>query len=199
MNKTKLYGREYSRTQLKNNIMKVYDVSGRGKNWYKKAHAFAAGLSKDITLEQSAGIIAALSPQKSWSTNQKLAKSFILDGKRSGHTGVFILKCERILMTEQVEEIATILNGNKITSFFYNILYPENFGPVTIDRHAIGIAVNGPKRRVLGNLSLTDNQYRGIEQAYILAAEQLGIFPHELQAITWVKYRSIQAKGLNVN
>lgn len=192
MNKLTIHGREYSRTQLKNNILKVYKISGAGKGWYIESNELAVHLSSgnSLSIAQCAGIIAALSPQKSWPTNKMLAYDFIEFGKRSGHMPVMIDKAEQITRTKDIQEIAGILNGPKITNFFYNILNPVGPEHVTIDRHALGVAICGTKRRRI-DLIMTDKQYKTIASAYKWTAEQLGILPLELQAMTWITYRQL--------
>jgi len=117
---------------------------------------------------------------------------FIEHGRRAGHTPAMIDKAEQITRTKDIEKIAAILNGPKITSFFYNILNPIGAEHVTIDRHALGVAICGLKRRRI-DLIMTGKQYRTIASAYKWTAEQLGILPLELQAITWTTYRQFSA------
>ena len=195
MNKLKLYGREYSRTQVKNNILKVYKLSSAGLDWYREANKLAVHLSLDnnLSIAQCAGTIAALSPRKSWPANQLLAFDFIEHGSRSGHMSAMINKAELILTTKDIESIENILRGQKIVSFFYNILNPVGPEHVTIDRHAMGIAVNGSDRKRLPKLDITSNQYKFIEQCYMWTAQGLDILPLELQAITWSTYRTLSA------
>ncbi len=193
MNKFKIFGKEYSRTQIKNNIMRVFELSQVGFEWYQLAHHLAVELSLDsqYTIAQTSGIIASLSPQKSWSENKKLARAFILHGVRKGHVGAMINKAVRISETTDRFEIASILNGQKIVSFYWNILNPMETNHVTIDRHAIGIALNGSNRKPLPSLQITAKQYKFIAECYKYTAEKLDVIPAELQAVTWVTYREL--------
>jgi len=79
-----------------------------------------------------------------------------------------------------------MLKGQKITSFFCDIMGEFN---VTIDGHARNIAYNE-------KISLTDDrtnigvrEYRGLQDAYKDAAQQIDIMPYQLQAITWRVWR----------
>ena len=193
METMKIYGNEYSRTKIKNNIMQVFELSGREMDWYKKANELAVHLSlnNQLTIAQCAGIIASLSPQKSWEANQLLAFDFIEHDYRGGHCGAFIDKAVRITETTDIQEIAEILNGKKITNFYWNILNPIGSEYVTIDRHALGIALNGSNRKSMPKLAMTGNQYEFIKDCYKWTADGLDILPCELQATTWVTYREL--------
>ena len=71
-------------------------------------------------------------------------------------------------------------------TFYGNIVNPWGEG-VTIDRHAYDIAVgirHGNTRPGIGK-----RVYREFSAAYIAAAHECGIFPLEMQAITWTVWR----------
>lgn len=68
-----------------------------------------------------------------------------------------------------------------------NILQPNNTSVVTIDRHAISIALGRVSTQK--EQSLTKNQYEFFVQCYVWTAEQLGITPSELQGRTWSAWR----------
>lgn len=184
----KFKGYQLELKECVNNIIAVYEASEKeGQFWYTTANLFALHLSETYSCShlQAAGIIAALSPQKSWKENKKLANDFLRTGK-AGHTGVMIQKCKDILKASTVEDVAAILNGHKITSFFINIYCPEQRQVVTIDRHAQDIAFG----RVLDvSRSMTAAQYQFFVNCYLIAANKLGIAGHELQAVTWVYWR----------
>lgn len=172
------------------NIISVYNQNNGRYNgqWYYIAHTFADELAQlsGLSIEQTSGIIAALSPLKSWDENRKLALSYVTK-KKAGHTAKMVKKCHMICTTKDVSEIADILNGNKITSFFLNILYPDQETHVTIDRHAISIVLG---YSVTDNFSTTNNQYEWFVNCYRIAAKKIGISPVTLQAITWDIWRS---------
>ena len=76
--------------EITKNLDRVWQMSDLllidGKEWYYKARDYANELSIEfkIDLYQSAAIISALSPLKSWDLNKKIAKEF-LEGKRNIH------------------------------------------------------------------------------------------------------------------
>jgi hypothetical protein len=91
-------------------------------------------------------------------------------------------------MPEDDGAVMRILNGQKIVSFFCNIMGHDN---CTIDGHAYNIAKG---KRV----TLTDNEtgmgkaeYQKMQAAYYRAAKRIGLKVYELQAITWVVWKRI--------
>ena len=61
------------------------NVVGIAKNWYRGANRLASGLANKygVSIEQAAGVLAALSPQKDWYQNVSLA-SRVLEGYKRG-------------------------------------------------------------------------------------------------------------------
>jgi len=179
---------------LASNLQAVLDLATpedwlAGLRWYQEAHEYALSLSKrySITIEQAAGVIAALSPQTGWDENRRIADLYISDPAESVHTRDACGKAARILNGEHPEDV---LGGNKVRSFYRNILSPNLSGPVTVDRHAIAILLGcttpefnvGPYRKVLERKHV----YRIATAFYRDAARRYGILPHELQAVAWL-------------
>ena len=185
-------------TKTVNNILRVFDEADcNGYDWYIQAHEFARGLAgkyllpkKDAdkqALTKVCGIIASLSPLKTWEQNKIIAEGFLRDGKVK-HIKLFKGKAKDILLSDgNIDTVAEILNGNKITSFFLNILDPYNNTAVTIDRHAVSIAIGENIDPVM-----TDNQYEFFVNAYRIAATKRNVRPSQMQAITWVKWRELK-------
>lgn len=163
-----------------------------GIGWYSAAHGEALRLSAEhaVTLRQSAGIIAALSPQTRWEENLRIADLFLTDQTQSHYDNAHN-KAVRIL---HGEDPGVVLRGNKVRSFFANILRPGVAGPVTVDRHAVAILLGvrtpdyntGPYRKVLDRTHV----YRLASAHYRHAARLYGVLPHELQAVAWLAQRS---------
>ena len=76
-------------------------------------------------------------------------------------------------------------SGQKTSSFYQNILEPENPNFVTIDRHMI-IALG------LDWKSITGKRYKEASDKLIKRAKILDILPNQLQAIIWETYKDIQ-------
>jgi hypothetical protein len=190
--KQKFKGEILTTTKTVNKIIKIFKQSNLdGLNWYPEANEYAQSLSKkfNIQLIKVCGIIAGLSPLKSWEENKRIAESFLSTGK-SFHTKAMTQKCIDILNSNgTIEEISEILKGNKITSFFLNI-YDQSYNGVTIDRHAICLAVG----KILNDdaLQLSLNQYNFFVNCYRIAAKKLGVQPHQVQAVTWVEWRKFK-------
>jgi hypothetical protein len=119
------------------NVLEVWGMATdqqvkEAHEWYPTARALAAIVGRGDT-RMGAGVIAALSPQKSWDINQRLAV-MTLTGVISGQVGDAIRKTERILAGEDPDTV--LPNGKKTWHFFHNILEPTNSAYITIDRHA---------------------------------------------------------------
>ena len=189
--------------RLTNNILRYYTENNEAKVWYNEAKAFAKDLQEQYpqySLFNIVGVISALSPQTSWTLNKVYAKRFLKDKlNATANTTANKNKANKCLEAKTICEVLTILNGNKTKAFYLNILMPNKQTSVTIDRHAIAISLQRPsKTRALSDneARVSNNQYKALEQAYINAANKLGILPQQLQAITWVNYREL--RGLTI-
>jgi len=80
----------------------------------------------------------------------------------------------------------TMLKGQKITSFFCDIMGEFN---VTIDGHARNIAYDERIGLTDDRTNIGVREYRGLQDAYKDAAQQIDIMPYQLQAITWRVWR----------
>lgn len=191
-------GRSISRTQVKNNILRVWDATPESDryDWYTETHFYALNISElgGITFEQSCGIIAALSPLLSWPKNQEYAKLLILEACPANHLPTLKLSSTKAgLIFQQAqskEDILLILNGKKTSAFFQNILNPQNIDNLTIDRHAISIAIN--KRLSHKETTLTPKQYQFFADCYQLTARKINQSPLLLQSATWITWRKMK-------
>jgi hypothetical protein len=190
-----------NQTPLTRNITRVFrkatsEQVTTGLDWYAEAHEFAldSAARHGITLAQSAGILAALSPMQSWGANKALAERFMAaGGLDAGYLPDNLAKARRILSGEV--ESADILTSNKVGAFFHGILTRGQTDVVCIDRHAWDIAVNvrntDQTRPGLGSKA----RYGAAVEAYVNAARILTpevgmpLFPAELQAVVWVTWR----------
>lgn len=185
------------------NILSVYNSSNletSNENWYIEANQFAKSLAikYDVSLPIACGIIAALSPLKSWTENKLIADSFLKNGKGK-HIKLFVDKATQIKNSNSdVETIALILNGNKIISFFVNILEPLQQNFVTIDRHALSIILG---RNILEreSVGITYNQYQFFVNCYNIAGLKAKISPVLMQSITWVTWRQNKKTKDNID
>lgn len=159
---------------------KVPALVSEGYNWYDRAQEIADKLGKG-NLQMGAGVIAAMSPQKNWDVNLRLAHDMFNKGK-AGHYGVQVTKARRILEGENPEDV---LGQLKEGNFYKNIVNPDDPSAVTIDRHANDVAINQKMGQANRGLS-SEGRYNIFHSAYTTAAGHLGIeTPSRLQASVW--------------
>ncbi|MFE4681613.1 hypothetical protein ACFRNJ_12345 [Streptomyces sp. NPDC056721] len=156
------------------------DQAARGRQWYPVAHDLAL-IVGDGNARSGAGIIAALSANKSWSENVRLAKD-AGTGNVHGHTGVMLAKVSAIIDGTDPADVLPM--EMKTGHFFRCILDPSDPDPVVIDRHAHDVAVGeryGNRDRGLG----AKGRYAALAHAYREASLRLDEIPSVVQAITW--------------
>ena len=196
-------GKELSRTKVKNNILKIWNLTDQSErfDWYQDANDFCNGFQnalqllhqpKDRTHAIACGVVSALSPVKSWSQN-KLCAIKMLETGDCGHMKQFKDKAKRIMNSDGSDDaILSILNGRKISSFYLNIKYPKVSDNITIDRHALSIAL-GYWTNDEDYQGMTATQYNFFVQCFTLAAAKVGVPALIMQSATWVKFRKIKS------
>lgn len=192
-------GEILTRTKIKNNILKMWDLTQADErhDWYLEAFRYGVELSSKtghtISVSKACGVIAALSPLKSWELNKKIAKD-MLETRDCGQMGIFKKKALDIMDSDGSDEsILDILNGRKISAFYLNIKYPNKANNVTIDRHALSVAL-GYRTTDQDYAGMTANQYEFFVQCFILAAVQVNVSPLIMQSATWVRFRKIKSQ-----
>ena len=204
--KQKFKGELLTQKKCINSILRFYSQASiteikEGLQWYNDANLYCRELATrfDISLSQAAGIIAAFSPQTGWAENKRFALSFLYNKKQRIKSLVQTNKALKILQLTSEADIHNALalgdKAFKTKAFFLNMLNPDVQTSCTVDRHAIACCIQHPDNvHALSNKygKLTAKQYNFFKQAYITAAHELGILPHQLQAITWLTYRRIR-------
>ena len=84
-----------------------------------------------------------------------------------------------------------ILRGQKIISFYTNIRHPHKNKEVTIDRHALSIALSKWIKEE-DYAGMTGKQYKFFQDCYKYTADKIGISPVLLQSSTWERFRKIK-------
>jgi len=189
-------------------ITAVYDLAtvtdkNQGLNWYARALDFADNLGEvyDINYTTIVGVIAALSPRNRWERNMQDAETMVKVYANGGtYDDLMNLKvctfktgkCKAAeILTGKVtnrQELLDILKGPKLQEFFNCIL--GDVDDVCIDGHAYSIWVGD--RITLADVPSIGKKLRDkIKSDYQKAAKEIGIKPHELQAITWVCWKRI--------
>jgi hypothetical protein len=151
-----------------------------GREWYPTANKLASFLADGYT-RMGAGIIAALSVQKSWSENRRLAAD-ALAGNAHGHVSDALRKVHRIMVGDDPADVLPM--DRKTGHFFRSIADPTDPGAICIDRHAHDIAVGvvyGDAERGLD----AKGRYNLIAECYREAAALLQELPSTVQAVTW--------------
>lgn len=172
-----------------NNIVTAYRqasprVKRLGAAWYPVAHDLAEIIG-DGDARKGAGMLAALSANKRWSENVRLAHDAAA-GHLHGHTADSLSKVTRIMAGENPRDV--LPTGIKTWHFFVCIAYPSNDYSVVIDRHAHDVAVGevyGERDRGLRS----PQRYALLADCYRGAAARLKVLPSRLQATVWVAHR----------
>jgi hypothetical protein len=190
-----------------------------GRQWYSQAHTAALDLSASypVGVITAAGVIAALSPNNRWYRNLLDADALIdCYHERGAHAASQVKVCTYAAMAQKaltilklqhptVEDVATILNGRKITAFYRCILGSQT--AVCVDGHAYSIWA-GETIRTNKTPKISPRLYEQIARDYIQAAAMIGhcpsptlhgpnnpfLTPVQLQAITWVAHKRINGR-----
>lgn len=191
-----------TRRRYAHNIINAYvnatdEQKAKGKHWYPVAHDLAEMISGG-DVRMGAGVIAALSANKSWSENIKIATRALGSGRATGHVKDALTKATRIM--NGADPVTVLPMSAKTGNFYRCILDPTDPEPVCVDRHAHDVAVGKAYGNAERGLS-SKGRYAALADAYRYAARQLGIVPSELQAIVWVaqveSLRGIGTRGNN--
>ena len=180
---------------------KVQQVS-YGLNWYSEAYQECKRIASNTGLDtiRVGGVMAALSPSNKWERNvldcERLCTQFVagrdLDSIKVSTYGKMKEKAINILKTDNINDIPDILNGQKITNFYYCILgFSDN---VVIDGHAYCVWI-GQRLPLKGVPSIGKKLYKHIQEQYINATlffnkiNGTDYTPAQLQAITWITWK----------
>ena len=160
------------------------DQYARGSSWYRTAHQLAYAITDGRDVRMGAGVIAALSQQRRWAMNERMARDAFANGSPAGHYGHTLERARRIMSGEDPETV--LPPGMKTYHFYRCILDPTDPDPVTVDRHAHDI-VAGERYGEKHNRGLSNpKRYASIAHAYREAARRLGEIPQVVQAVTWI-------------
>ena len=176
-----------------------------GSVWYPDALAFCWELADNHRMDtvKVTGVVAALSPAVYWDLNKRqaeaLLQAYATGGMESADQVVLstygrqAVKAKRILALPgdsfgyvSRTAILDILGRRafKTRTFFLSIL--DNDQAVCIDRHII-TALNFSDRWVQGSVWCYDLLADAIRHA----ADDLGLVPHDLQAIIWITFKEV--------
>ena len=197
--------KNFSQDTLESNVKNIYDLANRqehseGLVWYHIANRFAQTIANkhDLTLVQTAAILAALSPATHWAQNIIDTEALIINGLEATVSTYHRNKIKASLfLSGELDPIAHYVadkkySWTKTAAFFSNILNPDEIGKVTIDRHAIRIAhghnMTAEEAIYYAN---TPRKYNATSESFYTVAADVGLLPHQLQAVTWLAYRRL--------
>ena len=196
-------------TQHVRNILKVYrratteDVAN-GVEWYDRAKRYAETISKQtgVNIHTVIGVMAALSPNNKWERNVVNARDLIAgflngDGIDDIKVSTYnAMKNKAWSILEQMpdhEGVIDILNGQKIVSFYRNIMGDDT---CTVDGHAKNIYYGERHGLTDDKTNVGKKEYKTISDAYVKAGKRVrvngrSLKAFEIQAITWVVWRRV--------
>ena len=170
------------------NILRVANSASEssiqeGLQWYSEAADIAISLGRG--LKAGAGVLAALSPNKSWPETVRLAKRGAECGVFSGSFASAIRKANTIWDMDL--DPSLVLVGKKEQAFYHAIVNRGRTFVVCVDRHAASVAKGRPLNSKEARIN--KREYDMIAHCYRVAARSLFWWPAELQAIVWVEWR----------
>lgn len=160
-----------------------------GMRWYAEAAQLARDLDPDNPT-RAAGVIAALSPQTSWTQNVRMATLAYHDRPALRGLSRSIAQADAILAGAHPLDV---LGGDKTRAFFANIDGDDQ--AVTVDRHAYDVAVghktDDKTRQALARKGIYQDIASLYRRAARILSKELGSYvsPREVQAVTWVAWR----------
>ena len=191
------------------NILAIYKMATPeekrdGIVWYADALRDCTRIAIDLDLPVHivTGVCAALSPNNKWDRNiinaHDLCAAFVNgDGMDSIKVSTYHkMKQKAWSILEAMPDhdgVIDILNGQKIVSFYRNIMGDDT---CTIDGHARNIAYAERVGLTDDKTNIGVKEYRTLQADYVSAAKRtrvngLALKAFELQAITWVTLRRI--------
>lgn len=160
-----------------------------GLTWYYEARQHAENLSKKygLSLETIAGIIAVLSPGVRWDRNLEDAEAILQsdDAIVTTYSG----NKRKALDLKHGANISKCVRGNKVRSFFDNIVSPETSEAVTLDRHMLRFILKTNNDRELNRVFSSRNTYFSIAEYIRRIARRRGLKPLQLQAMLWLQVK----------
>ena len=157
-----------------------------GAVWYQEAQEIAREQAENygLTIETTSGVLAALSPRLGWAPNVALAERMLASGGTLDH-GWLSRSLQQARHIYAGADPQVVLGGPKTRAFYVAILTAGETGRAVIDRHAWDM-LTGER----GATPPTTKQYATAAEMMARAAKIVGVGVHEIQATTWVSWRS---------
>jgi hypothetical protein len=161
-----------------------------GLTWYHEAHDEAVTLGADFSIgtERAAAIIAVLSPGTSWERNLKDARLVCEQGEYATVTTYPANKAKALKILSSSVWFEQV-RGNKVRSFFDNIIAPDTSQAVTLDRHMLRFICKTWDDKCLNRIFSSKRNYQAIAERIRRRAKKIGIRPCQLQAALWLEVK----------
>ena len=209
-----------SHDAAKNNIRKYFDDAEvgedkkkKGWDWYRQEHEHiakaAAAPGVNTSPERFAGIVAATSPNNTWSANiataQRVARlstdhpdedpdEFVPKLEHPGYMKAGVIKGIKI---HRGEDLATVLGDKKIYNFHHNLVDPEGTEDmVTMDRWMHRALVGGRETTSKETSYFAKPGYDWGADIVREVASEVGYTPQQLQAIIWTEIKRTWPRGI---
>lgn len=173
------------------NLLALYNqcptsIKQQGRDWYDNARDYFLPFTNryGLTEEQVFGVVSALSPFVSWSTQKVCFERFLITGKHPGFKGN-LEKATKILAGVPPGFVVT---GRKTYSFFKNLIGKHDHDYVTIDRHAVAAAG-------VPNENISNKVFMEIRNAYMESSQLVGEKVKDFQAIIWLQWKRLKVKN----
>ena len=157
-----------------------------GEDWYTEAQAICVEVAAEngCELEDSAGVMAILSPQLDWESNVDALHEFFREGRARQQSQINNDKAVKAAWGDH-----DAIRGVKVRAFWQAIVDPYGESDPVIDRHAVGVycgyTVSDKDRKKLDRKDVVPR----IQAAYREAARIVNEHVHTLQAVTWSQWR----------
>jgi len=193
----------------RDNIEAIYNLATTeeikdGVTWYRKAYLDCRKIAilHKVPIHIVVGVVSALSPNNKWERNLTNASDLIgayvngddIDSIKVSTYHAMKHKAWYILgQMPRKDDVTFILNGQKISSFYQNIM---GYDTCTVDGHARNIYYAQREGLTTPKTSIGKKEYAIIQQAYVDVGKDIRVNgqplkAYEVQAITWVTWRRI--------
>lgn len=169
-----------------------------GREWYREANDVLQQIADKygLPIHAVAGAASALSPNVRWGRTIENTIILIEQGEDGVVTAYGHNKAKALLMLNGADPAPLFTPDTKTHAFYFNLLRPTTSDLVTIDSHAVRVALgeNIPADDTPAYYR-TSPKYRVMSDAYKRAAEMIQVLtgevllPLQVQAVAWVTGR----------
>lgn len=183
----------------RNNIRAVYNFATDEEknywgNWYLNASEDVKKLASiyGVPFEQAAAVVAVLSPGNKWKDNLMAAAKIFSESKTVNAYPKNIEKANKI--KNSTSNYFEHVTGPKVSVFLKSLLSPMEINKeIVLDSHAINIWF-GKKVNLKLTPSISEALRRTIIADYERVADEIGIKPMLLQAVTWYIWKYLSSE-----